>query len=198
MSLTEEECVRALVAGGERADLALTTLYKLWARHAIAILRRDRLEPHACEDIVHDCFMRLRNLQGKAVEIRHPRAYLHTILDSARIDYLRRKPKEAQLPENDDGETDDVAEFPLTEMAEHDPHEREERGQCIKRAWSAFQTRFPDKARALWLAAVEGMEREQVAEAIGRTYGAAREFLSQARKAFGTVLNAMCREYVSA
>lgn len=54
-------------------------------------------------------------------------------------------------------------------------------GDCVRRGFSAFALQHPERAQALYLAAVEGWSIAELAEFLGRTPHAATEYLSQCR-----------------
>jgi RNA polymerase sigma-70 factor (ECF subfamily) len=56
-----------------------------------------------------------------------------------------------------------------------------EQGACVRRGFAAFAQQHPERAQALYLAAVEGWTNEELAEFLGRTAHAAAEYLSQCR-----------------
>lgn len=53
--------------------------------------------------------------------------------------------------------------------------------ECVRRGFAAFARQHPERAQALYLAAVEGYSREELAAHLGRTPHAATEYLSQCR-----------------
>lgn len=52
---------------------------------------------------------------------------------------------------------------------------------CLRRGFAAFAQDHPERAQVLYLAAVEGWTREELATHLGRTPHAATEYLSQCR-----------------
>lgn len=55
------------------------------------------------------------------------------------------------------------------------------RGQCLQRGFARFAAEYPERAQALYLAAVEEMPRKELAELLGRSEHATHEYLSQCR-----------------
>lgn len=56
-----------------------------------------------------------------------------------------------------------------------------EQDACLRRGFAAFAHAHPERAQVLFLAAVEGWTREELAAHLGRTPHAATEYLSQCR-----------------
>ena len=56
-----------------------------------------------------------------------------------------------------------------------------EQDACLRRGFAAFANAHPERAQVLYLAAVEGWTREELAVHLGRTPHAATEYLSQCR-----------------
>jgi RNA polymerase sigma-70 factor (ECF subfamily) len=56
-----------------------------------------------------------------------------------------------------------------------------EQDACVRRGFAAFAQDHPDRAQVIYLAAVEGWTREELATHLGRTPHAATEYLSQCR-----------------
>ena len=56
-----------------------------------------------------------------------------------------------------------------------------ERDACVRRGFAAFAQAHPERAQVIYLAAVEGWTREELAAHLGRTAHAATEYLSQCR-----------------
>ena len=55
---------------------------------------------------------------------------------------------------------------------------------CVRRGFAAFHLEHPERAQVIYLAAVEGWTREELADFLGRTPHAATEYLSQCRARF--------------
>lgn len=55
------------------------------------------------------------------------------------------------------------------------------RQDCVRRGFAAFAAAHPERAQVLYLAAVEGWSRGELAELIGRSTHATTEYLSQCR-----------------
>jgi DNA-directed RNA polymerase specialized sigma24 family protein len=65
---------------------------------------------------------------------------------------------------------------------------------CLERAFDAFRSAQPERAHAIELVAVQGLDHRELATALSRSTGAAREFLSQARRAFSHIYEQLCGE----
>jgi RNA polymerase sigma-70 factor (ECF subfamily) len=89
--------------------------------------------------------------------------------------------------ESDSGLSDETREritelsrdrIPLPENALH----HGQLAECFERCWQRFVKVSPEHALVITWIAQDGMTHEQVAELLGRTPGATREFISQCRK----------------
>jgi RNA polymerase sigma-70 factor (ECF subfamily) len=151
----------------------------------------------AAEDIVQDVFMRLMENHANLASVESPRAYLWCIVRNALTDFLRRRGREHAVFVNPPGDAegeDPAADEWLDRLLVVDGRENErlDHLECVARALERFRRVEPDKAAAIDIVAVEGFEGREFADAIGKTYGAAREFLSQARKALRMLVQTMC------
>ncbi len=54
--------------------------------------------------------------------------------------------------------------------------------ECVRRGFDRFAARYPECAQCLVWATVDGLTMQELAELIGRSEGATREYLSQCRK----------------
>ncbi len=179
-------CFRALAAGGAGAERALTTLYDSYARRLLGLLRSKGFAMDEAEEIVQEAFLKLYQVRQNLDAVESPRAYLYRIVINCSTDFLRRKKKA-------DPEIG-------VEPAELDAHAGAEGDDgfidCLEGALHQFESDAPERALAIRLAVIEGMTGKELAEALGRSYGAAREFLSQTRKRFQSLLEEVCSDYL--
>ena len=59
---------------------------------------------------------------------------------------------------------------------------RRQLAECFERCWQRFVKAAPEHAQVVAWIAEDGMSHEEIAELLGRTPGATREFISQCRK----------------
>lgn len=80
-----------------------------------------------------------------------------------------------QIAEGPDGPVD-----PDTLTTGHDQHLMG-MCDCVRRGFKRFAAEHPERAQAIYLAAVEGWTREELAAHLGRSVHAATEYLSQCK-----------------
>jgi DNA-directed RNA polymerase specialized sigma24 family protein len=102
--------------------------------------------------------------------------WLWTIAQNLLLEYRRKRTIEVA---EHDGEPVDVDSLIIPQ----DPH-RMDRNDCIRRAFAAFSHDHPERAQAIFLAMVEELTREELAECLGRSTHAATEYLSQCKARF--------------
>lgn len=193
-STQDRELFGALAAGGKRAEQALKRLYDTYARRLLGLLRSKGYTMDEAEEIVQESFLKLFQSSAKLAEVDLPKAYLYRVVMNCATDYLRTKRKA-------DPEIGvDPEELAQASDASSDTSDSQYDGfmDCFEAAFSQFEAAAPDRAVVIRLAVIEGMSGHELAEAIGRSYGAAREFLSQTRKRFQDLLTDKCGDYLPA
>lgn len=195
----ERDLFARLAQGGRAAELAMEDIYDAYAPKFRAFLRMRRVPPEQAEDVLQDVFVRVIEARERVAEVESPRAYLWCTLRNALIDHARRagryRRRFATLPEGRAGEEEDPAfdawiqDLLATETPEV---ERQDHYNCVARALERYRRQEPERASAIELVAIEGFEGRELAQALGKSHGAAREFLSQARKALRALVQSMC------
>jgi RNA polymerase sigma factor (sigma-70 family) len=196
----ERDAFAQLAQGGGRAEAAIGSLYQLYAPRFRAFLRMRGVVQQQAEDVVHDVFVRVieAGAEGRLHDVESPRAYLWSALRNAFTDWARRAGRDrrrfAEPPGNPESDEDGGFESWLehasgTETGEAD---RKDHVECVARAFERFRRQEPERATAIELAAIEGFEGRELAQALGKSHGAAREFLSQARRGLKALIQALC------
>jgi RNA polymerase sigma factor (sigma-70 family) len=194
----ERETFASIASGGQAAEHAIGRLYTEYAPRFRAFLRTRGVAPEPTEDLIQDVFVRLLESPSLLAAVESPRAYLWCTLRNALTDHARRTGRERRRfvdpPAGDADAEDSSFESWLerTGTAEGSEPERIDHVECIGRALDRFRRQDPDRAIAIDLVAIEGFEGRELALALGKSYGAAREFLSQARKALRSLVEALC------
>ncbi len=195
--MNDDECVREIASGGAAHEAAIALLFERYYRKFLSYLTIRRVAAQDAEDIVQEVFVNVvKSLRGSAAEIKSARAYLYRALHNRFVDHLRAKRpevREAELAGTND--TEDAAI--IERIADKLGFEDEEHGflECFQRALRAFFDNDRDSGTAIQMA-VEGFSGEELAEVLGRTHGAAREFLRQCRKKFQSLLRELCLDYL--
>ncbi len=112
--------------------------------------------------------------------------WIKSILRHGLLDRLRREARETLLDEPDGPETE--VQRQIAELSEEKiprPEDEARRAQlddCFRRCWERFEAASPSHALVMSWIVEDGLSHEEVAELLGRTPGATREFISQCRK----------------
>jgi len=195
--MDDEQCFAALAAGGKGARKAIGILYDRHAKRMLATLRAWRLSPDDSADVVQEVFMKLARIENSGTQVNNPRAYMTTTLRNCFVDLLRSRGPEISESSMFSGDDEAEESFLEKQPDSNDPIDAELGFRhCLDRTLKAFGAQNPEGARTVYLAVVEEFSRQEIAEAIGRTYGATREFLSQCMKKFEVLFREICPEYV--
>jgi RNA polymerase sigma-70 factor (ECF subfamily) len=187
-----------IAGGGVAAKHAASRLYEIYAPRFRAYLGVQRLAPEHIEEVVHEVFMRLLAATGRLRKVRDPDKYIWQMLRNAFADHLRqmkrRREHIAEPPaavHDGPGETELLDWLDLLPAEGTGPEEAAHR-LCLAQVLELFAREEPERAMAVFLASIEGLDGHELAEVLGRTYGAAREYLSQARKVLRTRADKTC------
>ena len=180
--MTEEDILRGICAGGQAREAAVAALYR---GHAQALLRffvHQGLGPDDARDLLQDTVVKIvrgaAGFDGKGAA----RAWIWQVARHALLDCLERRgrqtAREAALSDEQWGELADTT--PLS--ASHDTAESlQQVDDCVAAGLAAFARDMPERAHALTLQ-MNGLAVAEIAERLGRSPGATKEFLSQCRK----------------
>ncbi len=196
--MNDDECVREIASGGAAQEAAVALLFERYYRKFMSYLTIRRVAAQDAEDIVQDVFVNVvHSLRGSKAEIKSARAYLYRSLHNRFVDHLRAKKPEVREAELAGGNDDDDAAI-IERIADKLGFSNDdEHGflECFQHALRAFFDDDQDSGTAIQMA-VEGFSGEELAEVLGRTHGAAREFLRQCRKKFQNLLRELCLDYL--
>lgn len=179
-------------AGGRSLNEGISELYKTYRRPFLAYFQRNRMDPGQAEDLLQEVFINVARRAGDFRAESQVSTWLWTIARNKLIDHARVNRPEVTLDE--EGWAAVEASVIDASEPEATAHHIDE---CVSRAFQHFARQAPDRAEALRRLTLEGWSVEQVAEFIGRTPGATREYLSQCRKKFKSFLEP-CREFMAA
>ena len=176
--------VQRVRAGGEERAAGIAALYRRHAAKLLGYFLRQRVARPDAADLVQEVFVNVvRHSAGFRGEAKFG-TWLWSIARNALIDHLRRS-RGVEL---------DIDELALEAAA---PGGEAGIGlqDCVRRAYAEFAAAYQDRAETLALVAFEGWSIGEVATYLGRTPGAAREYLSQCRKKLRPFLE-RCREFL--
>lgn len=169
--------VQACRQGGIAIEGALRALDRAYFAQLYRECRRVIADAELAKDLVQEAFIkawrRCSTFQGQSELL----PWLRAIVRFTVIDQLRKRDAEVPLEETSlDGET-----FANGQLAD-DVVATAELQALFDRCWAEFQRTSPAHAAVLSWIVDDGLNNEQVAELLGRTPGATREYLSQCRK----------------
>lgn len=172
---------RQLAQGGLGAEAAITALYRQFRGPVLAHLRRGGLDKQSAEDVLHSVFIKLAQRAQQWRGDGSAGAWFWAIVRNAKIDHFRARKGEVTL--DDDGWASLAEKQPATE---DEPDASGSLQSCVGQALQRFGRVHPERADAIRLLHQEDWSIAQVAQYLGRTEGATRQFLSQCRKVFKT------------
>lgn len=184
--MEKDAFTQACREGGAAIAAALVAL----DRSYFATLYRDSLrmlrDPDVARDLVQETFIKVWQRCASFHGDSELLPWIRAILRHAIVDRLRRPDREVPLQEAEDmspAVTRRIAELSWDRVpTPYDDAHRRQLAECFERCWRAFEAACPAHAAALTWIVEDGLDNEQLAELLGRTPGATREFISQCRK----------------
>lgn len=167
-----DDALIVALQGAQRSP-AVDLLYRRYAGRFAAYLRRRGMAPADVEDAVQEAFIRLIRRAASFHPQGQGAAWIWTVARSAWLDLLRK-------PQLD--MVSDLSALPEDTAIAPERADASQFQDCVDGQFSRFASAYPESAQAISWAAVDGLAATQIAELLGRTPGAAREFLSQTRK----------------
>jgi RNA polymerase sigma-70 factor, ECF subfamily len=185
----DQDWLRQICAGGRSAEHAVAALFREYRRPLLAFLIRHGVLPDLAEDVLQEVFVRVvRHADGYRGDAAVS-SWIYQIARNLAADSTRAPRREEQL---DDEGWQRVAD----QTACHDDGaQRLALDECVGRGFAEFGREHPERAEALRRAALDGWSVRDVANFIGRTEAATREYLSQCRKRLRDFL-LPCRELI--
>lgn len=180
----------ALIAKGGRVGLGATSaLYRGLDKQILGYLVKEGVPYASAEEILQTAFLKIFERAGQWHGGGSASAWLWAIVRNARTDYFRGGQKEI-FPNDEEWELIGNKGHEVAEEASSIPLQ-----ECVGRAIQRFAKANPERAEALRLLHLEEWSIAQVAQFLGRTQAATKEFLSQCRKHFKPFLQP-CLEYL--
>lgn len=175
-SLSDDALILSMAQADEqcRRD-AVTELYYRYAHRFNAYLLRRGTPAHEAEELVQDAFVRLMRHAGAFKPQGHGNAWIWQVARSTWLDVWKKKGPDTQSMNIED--TDELALPHAPDTATMSDYQ-----DCVHGQLARYIRAYPEGGQAVLWAAVDGLSTQQIAELLGRTAGAARQFLSQARK----------------
>jgi RNA polymerase sigma factor (sigma-70 family) len=183
----QQRLLQRIEPGGSDAREALQTLYMHYRRPMILYFVHHGAKAEEAEDLFQDAFEKvLRNAHQYAGG--SAQAWIWRVAKNHYLDRLR-----AARPEDT---IDDEQWETLASETPQEAHEAQGVDRCVQQAMQAFAKVHPDHAWAVGLVKLEGWSIGQLAQHLGRTEGATREFVSQCRKKLTEFLRP-CLEFLA-
>lgn len=110
--------------------------------------------------------------------------WVRAIARHAILDRLRRTQPHNSL----DTEPDEQLERRILELSAErvatpdDEARRQQLAECFARCWRDFESAAPEHAAVMTWIVQDGLDNEEIAQLLGRSPGATREYVSQCRK----------------
>ena len=190
-----EQAINKICEGGRLRREGVAELYQAYARKFLGYFMRNRMLREVADELVQDTFVKI---VASCDEYRGDgplEAWLWRIARNTLISHVRRDtPEDHGLSLNDEELEPALSAHPALHVSSAVGDGLE---PCVDRAFAEFAAHHPARAESLRLATVEGWNTEEIAQYLGRTSGAAREYLSQCRKLVRPFLE-RCREFLAA
>jgi RNA polymerase sigma-70 factor (ECF subfamily) len=178
--------MRACREGGVAIERALRLLDRSYFEPLFRESVRGLRDADLARDLVQETFikvwMRCATFKGESELL----PWIKSILRHGLLDRLRRPEREVMLQsENEQDEDVQRRMAELSAQSVPQPENELRRAQldaCFRRCWQRFESAAPSHALVISWIAEDGLSNEEIAEMLGRTPGATREFVSQCRK----------------
>ncbi len=185
---SDEELIRQIASRGPAGELALTELHTRYARRFFARLMKSGVPPSDAEGIVNTLFFdKVWQQTERLLSAERLMPYLWRTLDNLGLDYLRARSRDPVFVEIGIPGLTDCPDIAVEESSE-------ERELCVEKAFRSFRAEWPERGDVIYLATVEEWNLADVAEYIGRSYGATRQFLYESRKRLKNLIVSLCGE----
>jgi RNA polymerase sigma factor (sigma-70 family) len=190
-------CFADIQKAGQARRRALDALYRSEARRIAVHLRATwRMAPDDIAEVTQEVFVKLCRATPSSEQIAFPSAYLMATVRNCVIDHWRRKPPttEASGLGSDDESVSEVLE--RLAGATDDSADLAGLRDCVQGVLQELGRSSPEGRLAIDLAVVNEFSGEELAAALGRTHGAARQFLYQVKKKVANLLQQRCADYL--
>lgn len=184
--MTDEDLLGDLAAGGKRQSVALRHLYLGKGREFGRFFMSKGLDRSEADDVLQDTFLKIlrqaQNYRGEGTA----NAWMWQIARNSLVDHYRNKPAEEVMDDEGWRKAQEVdprnpaAPAPMSTKDGPDPSRQAE--DCVLKGLALFARKEPERAYAMELV-VEGVDGNEIADRIGRSYTATRQYLTQCRKA---------------
>ena len=180
----------AFMSACRDGGVAIERALRLLDRSYFPILFRDSVrglrDAESARDLVQETFikvwLRCATFSGDSELL----PWIKSILRHGLLDRLRKSEREVPFEEQDGLGSEverRIAELSAEKIPRPDDEARRlQLDECFQRCWERFETAAPSHALVMSWIVEDGLTHEEVADLLGRTPGATREFISQCRK----------------
>lgn len=189
--------IGAVAANGPRARAGMELLFDRHYRRLVTHLRlrHPRMSEDDATDVASRTFLKAFSNAGGFRGNASLITWLAGIAENLVIDGYRHETAVPMIS----ADASEEAAFALANLPGADtPLSEAERRQlqdCVRRYFEEFRLRQPQAAWALWARHVDEASPQEIAPLLGRTYGAARQYLSESAKKLEVIL-APCLEHI--
>lgn len=191
--MTDEEIISELNAGGERRAAALKVLYRGKGKEFLRYFMWTwKLSRDDADDVLQETVIKILNYADTYKFGGTAGAWMWQIARNTVTDNYRKKPKETPIEALDEGGQRAAENQTSSVWGESGSRSVEE---CYSEGISLFKEVEPDRAYVIELL-VEGVDGQEIANRISRSYTATRQYLTQCRKALAPYVE-HCRPLLS-
>lgn len=177
--MTDEEILKNIELGGKKQEKALYELYKNKAREFGRFFMSRGLDQMSADEVVQEAILKILKQASAYRGEGSANSWMWQVARNALADLLRSRARDAAQTLDDDGWKQAESNQNLHVSDEVDPSRAAE--DCVSRGLDRFEKADPDRGYAIRLV-VEGVDGKEIADRIGRTYTAARQYLTQCRQ----------------
>ena len=179
--MTDDEILIAIQAGGAKQNAALRALYHEKGREFQRYFMWTwRLSRDDADDVLQETVLKILRFAESYRPEGTASAWMWQIARNTVTDNHRKKSKETSTEELDEGGQRMVENQTTSAWGESTSRSAEE---CVAKGLTRFKEIEPDRAYVIELL-VEGVDGQEIANRISRSYTATRQYLTQCRKAF--------------
>ena len=177
--MSEEEVITGICKGGRAAELALRALYDGYAQHMLRFFVYSGVSGDEAKDIFQEVVVRLVRYADRYNGDGAARSWIWQIARNCLTDHQRRTGRWSEhVVIVDHEEWDHIADTKEASLMCEAGWTVDE---CVSRGLEVFGSQMPERALALTLQ-MDGFSVSEIAERLGRTAAATKEYLSQCRK----------------
>lgn len=177
--MTDEEILKKLELGGKEQEKALSELYTKKAKEFGRFFIGRGLDKGSADEVLQETILKILEKASAYKSSGSANAWMWQIARNELMDHFRfikrekhniKNIQEIKLTDPNEG---------LTNLGAIDPSRVAE--DCVTQGLLRFEEMDPDRAYAIKLV-VEGVDGREIADRIGRSYTAARQYLTQCRQ----------------